>query len=100
MIFFNITKVITKDTQKNSTDDAASNDVIMGPISTTQALQISGRAGRYNTNFSEGFVTALGKNDLVELLNIVEQPLESLSKVYTRWQNKSNNSLIFYQNIQ
>ena len=78
MIFYNITKVISKDTQKNSDDTI--NNGLMGPISTSQALQISGRAGRYNTNFSKGFVTTISQNDLVELLNIIEQPLDPLSK--------------------
>jgi ATP-dependent RNA helicase SUPV3L1/SUV3 len=80
MIFYNITKVISKDTQKNSDDTM--NDGLMGPISTSQALQISGRAGRYNTNFSKGFVTTISQNDLVELLNIIEQPLDPLSKAF------------------
>ncbi|XP_054164747.1 ATP-dependent RNA helicase SUV3 homolog, mitochondrial-like, partial [Oppia nitens] len=52
----------------------------MDLISTSQALQIAGRAGRYGTQFSHGFVTTFRSEDLPllkELLSRVVEPIES-----------------------
>ncbi|GIY49736.1 ATP-dependent RNA helicase SUV3 homolog, mitochondrial [Caerostris extrusa] len=49
-------------------------------ISPSQALQIGGRAGRYNTPFSEGFVTTFRNEDLPILKNIMSKDVENLEK--------------------
>ncbi|XP_035219000.1 ATP-dependent RNA helicase SUV3 homolog, mitochondrial-like isoform X3 [Stegodyphus dumicola] len=49
-------------------------------ISTSQALQIGGRAGRYNTQFSEGFVTTFRNEDLPILKSIMAKTVEPLEK--------------------
>lgn len=49
-------------------------------IKTWQALQIAGRAGRFNTQFSHGFVTTFKPNDLPILKQILNQPLERITK--------------------
>nr|CAG4651622.1 EOG090X01V1 [Triops cancriformis] len=45
----------------------------MDVISTSQALQIAGRAGRYGTKFSEGFVTTYKSEDLPTLKKLLAQ---------------------------
>jgi ATP-dependent RNA helicase SUPV3L1/SUV3 len=52
----------------------------LGLIKTSQALQIAGRAGRFNTQFSNGYVTTFNKSDLPILKQILSQPLEKTSK--------------------
>ena len=49
-------------------------------ITTSQALQIAGRAGRFNTQFQDGFVTAFKEPNLVKLRQILGQPLEKISR--------------------
>jgi len=41
------------------------------PLSTSQALQIAGRAGRYGTRYEEGEVTTYFHKDLPKLMEIV-----------------------------
>ncbi len=48
-------------------------------ISTSQALQIAGRAGRFKTMYEDGHVTTFNKSDLPVLMDILKMPLE-LSK--------------------
>lgn len=52
----------------------------MDTLSTSQALQIGGRAGRFNTQFSEGFVSTYKADDLKILKNIMAKSVESLEK--------------------
>ncbi|XP_054713658.1 ATP-dependent RNA helicase SUV3 homolog, mitochondrial-like [Uloborus diversus] len=52
----------------------------MDTISTSQALQIGGRAGRFNTQFSEGFVTTFNKEDLPILKSIMAKIVDPLEK--------------------
>lgn len=47
-------------------------------ISTSQALQIAGRAGRYGTQFSEGFVTCYKNEDLASLKSILSQNVDEI----------------------
>ncbi|KAG8179424.1 hypothetical protein JTE90_026323 [Oedothorax gibbosus] len=49
-------------------------------ISTSQALQIGGRAGRFNTQFSEGYVTTFRSEDLPILKTIMAKTVEPLEK--------------------
>ena len=49
-------------------------------LTTSQALQIAGRAGRYGTQFPDGEVTTLYKEDLKILHQIVSQPIEATDK--------------------
>ncbi|KAI8737937.1 ATP-dependent RNA helicase SUPV3L1, mitochondrial [Biomphalaria glabrata] len=52
----------------------------MDLISTSQALQIAGRAGRYNTAYENGEVTTFYTKDLKILKDIVNQPIESIKQ--------------------
>ncbi len=49
-------------------------------ISTSQALQIAGRAGRFRTMYEDGHVTTFNKNDLPVLMDILKMPLEMTKK--------------------
>ncbi|GFR98358.1 ATP-dependent RNA helicase SUV3 homolog, mitochondrial-like Protein [Elysia marginata] len=51
-------------------------EIEMDLISTSQALQIAGRAGRYNTAYEHGEVTTFYSKDLRILKDIVKQPIE------------------------
>nr|CAG4646846.1 EOG090X01V1 [Megafenestra aurita]SVE92244.1 EOG090X01V1 [Megafenestra aurita] len=53
----------------------------MDTISTSQALQIAGRAGRYGTQFPIGYVTTLKNEDLPTLKRLLSQHPESISQV-------------------
>ncbi|XP_005092180.1 ATP-dependent RNA helicase SUPV3L1, mitochondrial [Aplysia californica] len=53
-------------------------DIEMDLISTSQALQIGGRAGRYNTLYENGEVTTFFAKDLRILKDIVKQPIEPI----------------------
>jgi len=48
-------------------------------ISTSTALQISGRAGRFNTQFDKGYATTLRDEDHPILQQILEQPVEPIA---------------------
>jgi len=50
----------------------------MDTISTSQALQIAGRAGRYGTQFAEGSVTTYRKEDLPMLKTILSRPVDEI----------------------
>ena len=53
----------------------------MDTISTSQALQIAGRAGRYGTQFSTGYVTTMKPEDLPTLKRLLSQQPELISQV-------------------
>ncbi|XP_052225429.1 ATP-dependent RNA helicase SUPV3L1, mitochondrial-like isoform X3 [Dreissena polymorpha] len=55
---------------------------IRAPLSTSQALQISGRAGRFKTRFEDGEVTTYTKRDLVQLKRIVSLPRENIEDIF------------------
>lgn len=50
----------------------------MEPISTSQALQIAGRAGRFSSKFKEGEVTTMHRDDLPVLKEILSQSVEPI----------------------
>jgi ATP-dependent RNA helicase SUPV3L1/SUV3 len=50
----------------------------MDVISPSTALQIAGRAGRFNTEFANGEVTTFRSNDLPLLKKLMETPLEEI----------------------
>ncbi|KAM6184730.1 ATP-dependent RNA helicase SUPV3L1, mitochondrial [Rhynchocyon petersi] len=50
----------------------------MEPITTSQALQIAGRAGRFSSKFKEGEVTAMHREDLKLLKEILNRPVEPI----------------------
>ncbi|CAF1155963.1 unnamed protein product [Didymodactylos carnosus] len=49
-------------------------------ITTSQALQIGGRAGRYGTAFSDGEVTTFRRDDLSLFKDIVSRPVETIQR--------------------
>ncbi|XP_062927568.1 ATP-dependent RNA helicase SUPV3L1, mitochondrial [Mobula hypostoma] len=50
----------------------------MDRITTSQALQIAGRAGRFSTAFKEGEVTTMNRDDLPVLKEILNRPVDSI----------------------
>lgn len=50
----------------------------MEPISTSQALQIAGRAGRFSSKFKEGEVTTMHRDDLPVLKEILSHSVEPI----------------------
>lgn len=48
------------------------------PITTSQALQIAGRAGRFSSHFKEGEVTTMHGEDLALLKEILNRPVEPI----------------------
>uniref|UniRef100_A0A3B1KL41 ATP-dependent RNA helicase SUPV3L1, mitochondrial n=1 Tax=Astyanax mexicanus TaxID=7994 RepID=A0A3B1KL41_ASTMX len=48
----------------------------MLPLSTSQALQIAGRAGRFSSVFKEGMVTTMHREDLPVLKEILSRPVD------------------------
>lgn len=50
----------------------------METISTSQALQIAGRAGRFSSMFKEGEVTTMLRDDLLVLKEILSQPVDPI----------------------
>lgn len=50
----------------------------METISTSQALQISGRAGRFSSKFKEGEVTTMHRDDLPVLKEILSQSIDPI----------------------
>ncbi|ODN01153.1 ATP-dependent RNA helicase SUV3, mitochondrial, partial [Orchesella cincta] len=52
----------------------------MDVISTSQALQISGRAGRYGTQFAHGYVTTFKNEDLATLEKLLAASPETLEQ--------------------
>ena len=68
MIFYSLIKPVIKSGRVKEYD----------LISTPAALQIAGRAGRYQTNFSEGEVTTFRTQDLQTLVKILNTPIEPI----------------------
>ena len=50
----------------------------MDLITTSQALQIAGRAGRYGTQFGKGYVTTFRNEDLPLLKDLLSRPVEPI----------------------
>uniref|UniRef100_A0A0D9R632 ATP-dependent RNA helicase SUPV3L1, mitochondrial n=1 Tax=Chlorocebus sabaeus TaxID=60711 RepID=A0A0D9R632_CHLSB len=49
------------------------------PITTSQALQIAGRAGRFSSQFKEGEVTTMNHEDLSLLKEILKRPVDPIT---------------------
>ena len=73
IIFYSIKKV-------QMIDNGEKKENHMDFITTSQALQIAGRAGRFNTAYPDGFVTTFNKQDLVILLDILKQRMNRTTK--------------------
>ena len=52
----------------------------MDVISVSQALQIAGRAGRYGTQWDQGYVTCLKPDDLNTLKQLLKQSPEPITQ--------------------
>jgi len=62
-------------------------------ISTSQALQIAGRAGRFSSVFKEGEVTTMQRDDLVVLKEILGKPVDPIAVRLVLSITKVNNLL-------
>ena len=54
----------------------------MKVVSTSLALQIGGRAGRYGTQYQEGEVTTFRKDDLILLKDLIKKPIDNIEVSY------------------
>lgn len=54
------------------------NEKTLDVISVSQALQIAGRAGRFNTQYPEGYVTTFKSEDLPILKEVLANPVEEI----------------------
>nr|CAG4640662.1 EOG090X01V1 [Eulimnadia texana] len=72
----NIGRVIFYSLIKPSVNEKGEKE--MDVISTSQALQIAGRAGRYGTQFEQGYVTTLKSEDLPTLKKLLSQQPEPI----------------------
>lgn len=54
------------------------NEKTLDVIPVSQALQIAGRAGRYNTQYSEGYVTTFKSEDLSILKDVLSSKVEEI----------------------
>ncbi|ELW65735.1 ATP-dependent RNA helicase SUPV3L1, mitochondrial [Tupaia chinensis] len=52
------------------------------PITTSQALQIAGRAGRFSSQFKEGEVTTMNREDLGLLKEILNRPVDPIRDIF------------------
>lgn len=76
IIFYSIKKPQTKEDQ----DDKKRGERSIEYITTSQALQIAGRAGRFNTSYADGYVTTFFKQDLNVLKDILSKPMQKTVK--------------------
>ena len=74
----NIGRVIFNSLIKPTTN--AKGEKEMETISTSQALQIAGRAGRYGTHFSHGYVTTFKSEDLPTIKRLMSQLPDPISQ--------------------
>ena len=71
MVFYSINKVqLTKDGDKE-----------VDLISVSQALQIAGRAGRFNTQWETGYVTTFKREELRPLQALLQQSPDDILQV-------------------
>jgi ATP-dependent RNA helicase SUPV3L1/SUV3 len=80
IIFYSIKKPQIKEVDLSDKDSNTPSTTELEFITSSQALQIAGRAGRFNTAFSKGFVTTFYELDLKILKDILKQPLEKTTK--------------------
>ena len=74
IVFYSLKKSQTQDTKLYNS--RSNNDF----LTTSQALQIAGRAGRYRTLYEDGFVTTFSHSDLDVLMEILKMPMEKTQK--------------------
>jgi ATP-dependent RNA helicase SUPV3L1/SUV3 len=70
IIFYSLTKPMTNEKGEKEIDT----------ISVSQALQIAGRAGRYGTQWENGYVTTFKKADLKVLQDLLRKPTEPITQ--------------------
>lgn len=80
IIFKRIDKPRQKDTQKDVDENINGDDLVYECITTSQALQIAGRAGRYGSQYPDGKVTTFYSDDAPVLKKILDQSVEPLVK--------------------
>nr|XP_033799549.1 ATP-dependent RNA helicase SUPV3L1, mitochondrial [Geotrypetes seraphini] len=71
-----IKRIIFNSLVKPSTNEKGERET--ATITTSQALQISGRAGRFCSVFKEGEVTTMHRDDLMSLKKILSDPVEPI----------------------
>lgn len=71
-----IKRIIFNSLMKPSVNEKGEKE--MDRITTSQALQISGRAGRFSTAFKEGEVTTMNRADLPVLQEILSHPIDPI----------------------
>lgn len=71
---------IVKPQLRLNTSPTERNEISLDHITTSQALQIAGRAGRFGTQFPDGYVTTFAGKDLPILKNILNKKLEKTVK--------------------
>lgn len=69
-----IRRIIFNSLLKPSVNEKGEKDV--DTISTSQTLQIAGRAGRFSSAFQEGEVTTMHRDDLPMLKEIMSRPVD------------------------
>lgn len=69
VIFYSVNKTYVRD-----------NSTFSDLIGTSQALQIAGRAGRFNTQFPDGIATTYNQKDFPLLKSIISKPIEPSTK--------------------
>ncbi|XP_015792107.1 ATP-dependent RNA helicase SUV3 homolog, mitochondrial-like [Tetranychus urticae] len=74
-----INRVIFKSIEKLSINDKGEKEKQL--ISVSQALQIAGRAGRFGTDYSEGFVTTMNREDLQILKRVLAKTVDPIAAV-------------------
>lgn len=70
IIFYSLMKPTLKDDGEKE----------MKVVSTSLALQIGGRAGRYGTQYQEGEVTTFRKDDLILLKDLIKKPIDNIEQ--------------------
>ena len=75
----NIGRIIFNSLIKPTTNEKGEKE--MDTITTSQALQIAGRAGRYGTKFAHGYVTTLKGEDLPTLTRLLSLHPDPISQV-------------------
>ena len=78
-INLSIRRIIFYSLTKPSVNEKGEKEIDL--LTPSAALQIAGRAGRYNTQFEEGFVTTFRRDDLVTLKEILAQPINPIDAV-------------------
>ena len=76
VLFRSIKRIIFNSLVKPNINEKGEKE--MDTISTSQALQIAGRAGRFSSIFKEGEVTTMHRDDLAVLKEIMGRPVDPI----------------------